>query len=93
MQWLRSNSELNIELNINYVLFGVVDPIPSKDLINFIILCTKYFIHKCRLNKIIPTFGNLLIYISWKKKVEKYAFSLTDSPEKFVRKWRPLISI
>jgi len=88
LKWIKTNgSGLNVELSICNVIFGIIDKgSPSRDLVDYIILCTKYFIHKCRLDKNVPNFNNIINYISWKYRVEKYAFSLNCQFEKFVQK-------
>ena len=49
---------------------------------DFILLLAKFFVYKCRLNKLKPTLGSFY-------KVNKHVHLMEMTYEKFVKKWTP----
>ena len=49
---------------------------------DFILLHAKFFVYKCRLNKLKPTLGSFY-------KVNKHVHLMEMTYEKFVKKWAP----
>ena len=71
------------------IIFGKDEQIFTDEGFDQILLQTKFYIHKCRINKILPNI------ITWKEamkdffEVDKYANKIQMSMYKFKRKWFP----
>ena len=68
------------------ILFGQEDNITMDRIVNFMILICKFFIYKCRFQKIAPTIERLLIYLKVKYLDEKYVADMNFQYD-FGTKW------
>ena len=76
-----------LRLNATLVLFGTDEHSKTDACFDDILLRAKFFIYKCRMNKIRPSiqhFNNELKYIY---KVDKHIHRLEMNEDKFYRKW------
>ena len=82
-----------LKLTPGVILFGVDDNIKTDEGFDFILIHTKFFIHKCRINKTRPQIE------SWKREMnqlftlDRYTNKLEMSLDKFQRKWFPYLSL
>lgn len=69
------------------IIFGILQ-LPRKDMVrNKILLCAKYFIYKCRLNKQVPSLNGFKRDISNLFKTEKYIAVKNDKLDEFNKQW------
>jgi exonuclease III len=80
-------------LNSALVLFG--NDNKSKTDVGFrhILLVAKFFIYKCRINKIKPTIVQFLIVLIQNYKIEQLSFKLNMNYGSFAQKWDPYKSL
>ena len=82
-----------LKLTPGVILFGVDDNIKTDEGFDFILIHTKFFIHKCRINKTRPQIE------SWKREMnqlftlDRYTNKLEMSLDKFQKKWFPYLSL
>ena len=76
-RYLCSNLKETLNLSHFEKLFGVNQSEPHSSCINFFLLCTKFFIYRCKFQKVQPSFQSLLSFIRVKQKTE-YNISLKN---------------
>jgi len=75
------------------ILFGNDDHITTDEGFDIILLQTKFYIHKCRMNKITPNLRTWKLEIKEFFKVDKYINRMEMSMDKFNRKWYPYLNL
>lgn len=69
------------------IIFGLL-PAPKLDLVlNKILLCAKYYIYKCRINKHVPSLNRFEKDITYLYKTERYIAIKKDKLEDFGKQW------
>jgi hypothetical protein len=76
-----------LKLNSILVLFGNDGKTHTDKGFNHILLAAKFFIYKCRINKIKPLLQIFLKELSIIYKTDKYAFTVNMKYNEFVKKW------
>ena len=70
------------------ILFGKDKNTKTDECFDDILLRAKFYIYKCRINKIVP---NIQIFVNYELKtfykIDKYVHYLEMNTEKFYRKW------
>lgn len=76
-----------VTLNVELILFGTDDQNKTDEVFDFIILIAKYFIYKCRINKIKPNVHRFIKELENNYKIEKHISSLEMKHFDFNVKW------
>ena len=85
--WIKEYTDIEIEINHNNMLFGIVSAIDSNTALNNIIILAKKFIFIQRAKgKTELDFNGLKNYIKYRVNVEKYSLQNTGT-NAFERKW------
>ncbi len=85
--WIKEYTGIEIEINHNNILFGILSAIDSNTALNNIIILTKKFIFIQRAKgKTELDFNSLKNYIKYRVNVEKYSLQNTGT-NTFERKW------
>ena len=79
----------HLNFNVELVLFGKDENTKTDEVLDQIILLAKYFVYKCKINKIKPSFNHFLVDLLTTYKAERYWFSLEMKYHDFVTKWCP----
>ena len=79
----------NLKLIVELILFGNEENTKTDDAFDQIILLAKYFIYKCRIDKIKPNIEHFLKELKTSYDAEKYSHSLETTYTRFVKKWYP----
>ena len=85
-------TENNIEVCIDFrmISFGSQVKTHTQDVVNFIIILAKYYIFKCKLEKINPIFAAFKRYIQARKNIEKHIAQMKNKLHVFNTKWDQL---
>ena len=75
------------------ILFGVDKNIKTDEGFDFILMHTKFFIHKCRIKKSIPQINMWIAEMKQIYLIDKYSNKLEMTMNKFERKWIPYLNI
>ena len=83
----------SVDLEIKDVLFGILDTSNINILVNYIVLESKYFIYRCKLNK-----GSLslrLLVDKFRKtfQTERFVARKNDKLDFHDKKWKPLLPL
>eukprot|EP00745_Piridium_sociabile_P019664 TRINITY_DN2980_c0_g1_i11.p1 TRINITY_DN2980_c0_g1~~TRINITY_DN2980_c0_g1_i11.p1 ORF type:complete len:147 (+),score=12.13 TRINITY_DN2980_c0_g1_i11:70-510(+) len=78
-----------LTLNVSLVLFGCDDQSKTDEGFVLILLHAKFFVYKCRINKLKPTMQMFLRMLINIKKVDKYVHQLKMDYNNFFLKWLP----
>ena len=89
LQWLKDKCRhiTPLEFRKEDILFGVLDKKKADDTLNFIILCCKQYIYKCRTSLQLP---HLVCFKSWIKvqyNTEKYIAFKNCNWDIFNKRW------
>jgi hypothetical protein len=76
-----------LELNPTLVLFGNDGKTVTDLGFRHIMLAAKFFIYKCRINKIKPRIHNYLQELSIIYKTDQYVYKMNMDPVAFIKKW------
>ena len=71
------------------VIFGVEQRVRLDNAIDFIILYAKFFIYKCKLEKIVPQCKNFIKALKTRLKIEKYNAIVQNKLNTFQANWLP----
>ena len=90
--WLETLLNTNIELSLKTVLFGdeFVTDYVQNNLINFLILISKHYLHCCKWTKSEPSLSLLKQKIKQREKIEKEIAFQTGKIEFHNKKWHCL---
>ena len=69
------------------ILFGIADKCTTDEVFETIILCAKFFVYKCRFNKVKPNVEAFLKELQYRYNMEKYTHILNMQYYEFQRKW------
>jgi hypothetical protein len=84
--------EIPIQLNIENTVFNTnMDEFPYE-IINFVLLFAKHFIHCCKWSNHLPTTELLNAKLKSREKVEKYTAVITGDFIKHEEKWSKLLN-
>jgi hypothetical protein len=84
--------EIPIQLNIENTVFNTnTDEFPYE-IINFVLLFAKYFIHCCKWSNHLPTTELLNVKLKSREKVEQYTAVITGDLIKHEEKWSKLLN-
>ena len=76
-----------LRLNETLILFGQDKNTKTDACFDDILLRTKFFIYKCRLNKIKPSIKHFNNELKHVYKVDKYIHTIEMQADKFDKKW------
>ena len=85
--WLHETIQFSLNINKQTALFGITYNVIANKSINYILILTRYYIYKCRIN------NKQLSLQVWRKEVkqflniEKYIAIKNSNYEKFARNW------
>ena len=82
-----ANKNINITFDLLNIIFGVEGKGVHNSLINFIIICGKYFIFRSKYIKTIPCFNSFNVYLNKRMEIEKHIALEKDKTEVHNRKW------
>ena len=71
------------------VIFGIQKSVRLDNAISFIMLYAKFFVYKCKLEKIIPQCDNYIKALKIRLKTEKYNAIVQKQRDKFEANWLP----
>ena len=74
-------------INPTLILFGHDGKTTTDEGFDFILLQAKFFVHKCRLNKVKPTLEAFINNLKHIYEVDKHVHLMEMTYEKFVKKW------
>ena len=80
---------VNFKIDDELILFGVKMNVKSDGIMDFLILCGKFFIYKCKIANRIPTFQQFLPFLKDKYKVESYSAAIQCRSHDFRQNWFP----
>ena len=78
---------MNLSLTENIILFGCDDNFKSDSTFDLIILLAKFFIYKCKMEKINPEFQHYIHYLKRRYAIEKHVSLISLSQMNFVTRW------
>ncbi len=76
-------------INPTLILFGHDGKTTTDEGFDFILLHAKFFVYKCRLNKLKPTLEAFINNLKHIYEVDKHVHLMEMTYEKFVKKWTP----
>ena len=82
-----------LKLNASLVLFGQDGNMKTDACFDYILLKAKFFIYKCRMNKIRPNIQHFINEVQQIYKVDKYIHYMEMGVEAFNRKWLLYVNI
>ena len=74
--------------NFQNICFGLLNDSPKNNILNFIILYSKYYIYSCKLNNSIPCLNNFKHKLRRRIEIGKQIALNHDKLEEHDRKWR-----
>ena len=86
-----TNKNINITFDLLNITFGVEGKGVHNSLINFIIICGKYFIFRSKYIKTLPCFNSFKLYLNKRIEIEKHIALEKDKLEVHNRKWEQFI--
>ena len=78
---------VNTQLNLKIISFGITDTLRNKNAINYTLLCAKYFIFVNKCLNTIPKFQCFKSYLKSQIDVEKAIAHSNDKLEVHENKW------
>jgi hypothetical protein len=81
------NTSNNLKLSEEFILFGTSQNIQTDSVLDFIILCAKFFLYKCKLENSLPRLHCFLKVLQHAYTVEKRIFWLKGKSEQFDEAW------
>ena len=90
IDWLHRNVVhcMNINLSKKLILFGRVANIVTDKVFDLLILCAKYHIFTCKMNKKTPHFQTFLKTMNQTFECERYNAMICNAAGKFHKNWR-----
>ena len=85
------NKNINITFDLLNITFGSEEKGVHNSLLNFIIICGKYFIFRRKYIKTLPCFNSFKIYLNKRIEIEKHIALEKDKLEVHNRKWGQFI--
>ena len=85
--WITESTGITLSLSCPTVILGLSDNICKNSAINFIILATKYYIYKCKMEGCNINFSCLQNYLKHTYNVEKLALNTQDK-SRHEAEWR-----
>ena len=89
----KTNQQNGFEISRMLALFGSSEETNTDDGMDFILLHAKFFVYKCRLNKIKPCMQHFLKYLKYQHKIDQYASRIEMNYVKVHLKWLPYVEI
>ena len=83
----------NLHFDVKLIIFGMSEGIATDRGLERIILWTKFYVYKCKMQKTEPTFQALIQSMKYRWKNEKYISILNNSHGNFNRIWVPYLSL
>ena len=74
-------------INHTLILFGHDRKTTTDEGFDFILLHAKFFVYKCRLNKLKPTLETFINNLKYIYEVDKHVHLMEMTYEKFIKKW------
>ena len=78
--WITESTGIAFSLSCSTVILGLSDNICNNSAINLIILATKYYIYKCKMEGCNINFSCLQNYLKHMYNIEKLARNIQDKP-------------
>lgn len=75
--------------NEQLILFGISEGMVTDKGMDFIILFAKFYIYKCKLNKVLPSVVAFLESLVLRWKMERYVFAIQCRNVEFAQDWLP----
>ena len=92
LQMLHQYGVRNLQLkNVIFGFYAESEIEQGSIFVNHVILLVKYFIYKCRLSKVKPTWDNFCHYLNYVENVERQIAIKHNKIERHVSKWGPYI--
>ena len=85
--WITESTGITFSLSCPTVILGLSDNICNNSAINFIILATKYYIYKCKMEGCNINFSCLQNYLKHMYNIEKLALNIQDK-SRHEAEWR-----
>ena len=77
----------NLDLSIEFILFGHTSTFHSDRIFSMIILLAKFFIYKNKLNNTIPAYNHFILYLKNRYQIENYLAKVKNSVDRFHIDW------
>ena len=89
LEWWFNISETRFQLEYHELLFGVfnLNEYPLLDVLNYLLLLVKWFIHYCKKNGLHMSLAGFLKQLKNNLELEQYIMYKNGSKEDFDRKW------
>ena len=84
---------VRLSLSKELILFGTDGNCTMDEVFELIMLFAKFFVYKCRFNKVKPTVHVFLKELQYKYRIEKHVHCLNMQYYEFQRKWIPYINL
>ena len=81
------------QLKEDFILFGSSDNIETDGPIDFMILLAKFYIYKCMLQTVEPTYVNFLYLLKAKYAIENASAYRKACHSKFSQSWYPYLPL
>ena len=92
IKWVSDNTHIRLFLSPKSVIMGC-NELSCNNTLNFVLICLKFFIYKCRCKKIIPFLPAFKNELNAQWKCERYIFYSSGNKEKFDSLWKDWISL
>ncbi len=86
----------NFKLNEEIILFGHAVNFRSDDVFDLIMLCGKFYVYKCKLEKVNPALDVFMKILLRRYQIEKYMSMIHMEANSFRNKWHmylPLLEV
>ena len=77
----------NLKIDKELVLFGRKENTATDSVLDFVVLYAKFFLYKCKLQDINPTFVNFLFSLKKRFQMEKYLACINCKSIQFEEQW------
>ena len=91
--WIYRETEIELPLNLEIVLFGILDKNDKNYIRNLIIILAKFYIYRCKLNEDQVNIIALRSYLKENLNFEKTIFQKNNPPQKFLNYWNPWMAL
>ena len=92
-RWIFMETEIELPINLEFILFGFLEKNNKNQIRNLIILLTKLYIYRCKLNENQVNIIALKHYLKENLNLEKKMYQKNKSPEIYLNYWNPWLAL
>ena len=89
--WISFRLQKNIVLTEVNMVFGVITTPKNDVLINFLLLCARFLIYRCKITEDKPNINQFFRMLNIIKNTEKYIAQKNNATDLFDQKWNVLL--